>query len=98
MLLIAPFRGQTFNSVLLSYLLYNPTLQPNSTTTNYTTNTTSYDITKHVSQSIQALERKQGKYQNEVEQGRDHSGLKIRKNFQESTCGPGNSGWEPLQV
>ena len=46
-------------------------LQPDSTTTNNTTNATIYNITQHVSLSSQALECKQGNYHIEVYQGLD---------------------------
>ena len=46
-------------------ILILTTLQPNSTATNYTTNTTSYDLTQHEFPSSESLEGKQGKYHDE---------------------------------
>ena len=54
-------------------------LQPNSTTTNSTTNTKSFDLTQPVFFSSQALECKQGKYHDEFDQCHDQSKIEIGK-------------------
>ena len=66
---MGPSNGQSLNSEFSSKLLYY---------TNSTKNT-SNDVTQHVSMSSQALEGKQGKYHDEVDQGPDHLECKIKE-------------------
>ena len=73
-----PSRG----SLLKLEILYFSTLQPSSTTTNYTTSNASYNISQYVSLSSWALEHMQGKYYGEVEQCHDLLDIEMEARFQ----------------